>query len=141
MNIEQAQTAEAASLDLRIQKYLSNYGFQVLLMPKDANGLLFEVEGNVNAKIWIQSSKGADAPKEQLLYESNDIYVTKASYTPFLGASVPLEWGIMYILGGGQASAMVSRYCTLEITLTMPSGKTLFAVLTDIDITVEQRCC
>jgi len=135
------QTVEAASLDLLIQEYMPDWGFQVLLIPKDENGLLFKAEGNVNAEIWLQSGEGAEAPKEQLLCEWNDIYLTKEDYTQFLGASIPLEWGIMYILGGGQAVTMVDVYCTLEVTLTMPSGKTLFAVLTDIDITIEQRCC
>jgi len=135
-----AQTTGPKSLDIRVQNVNPELGLQVLLIPKDENGLLFKVEGNVNAKLWLQKENGIEATNDVFMIEWN-IYVTKEDYTEFLGVSIFLKWGEFYMIGLDPAVVYYEKYCILEVTLTMPDGTMLSAEKTDINVLVEYRCC
>ncbi|MFH1663194.1 MAG: hypothetical protein ABH934_04685 [Chloroflexota bacterium] len=121
---------ETKSLDILVQSVDPDVGIQVLLIPKDENGLSFETEGNISAKLWLQEENDIEPTKGQLLLEWNDIYVTKQDYTPFMGLKIPLVWDEFYHQG----------YCALDVTLTMPDGAALSGEIIDIIPSIFEAC-
>ena len=123
-SISAQTTEEVDSIDLLINIVYPGTGLQVLLIPKDDDGLLVEAEGDINIKLSWQFGYGVEATKGNLIQEWN-IHITSDDYTQFLGASIELIYNeaIHY--------QDVYVYGFFDVTLTTPDGKILTAELPD----------
>lgn len=126
-----AQTAEVNFLYLNIQAVIPDTGLTFSLLLKDNNGLPIISEGNVNAKLWFQSSL---IDKDFLIQEWDEIHLKTEDYTQLSGAIVVLPYDKVQ-------SFPSDSYGILEAILTLPNGSIFFKDLWKVPIATEYRCC
>jgi hypothetical protein len=100
-------------------------------MPKNDNSLLVETEGSISARLWFQSGFSPNIEKGYLIQEWNDISITGEDYTPSRGAAIDLNYN--------EERVLLNIYGILEVTLTLPDGKTLDVEKYDLMISEEYR--
>jgi hypothetical protein len=120
----------ATSIDIRVRE-INRSGLQILLMPENDNSLLVETEGSISAKLWFQSDFSPNIEKGYLIQEWNDISITGEDYTPSRGAAIDLNYN--------EERVLLNIYGILEVTLTLPDGKTLDVEKYDLMISEEYR--
>jgi hypothetical protein len=130
-----AQTSGVNSLALTIRKIAVGSYIEVLLVPRDEDGILVETEGIVDAKIWYQMYETNGAISKGDLFQEWNIPITKSDYTPFLGAVITLEYNDY-----NKTLDLSDIYGIIEVTLTLPDGTILNIEKTNLAISESYSC-
>ncbi len=117
-------SGEVESIDIRLMSVSLSTGLDIQLIPRDSKGFLVKTEGSLDARLWSQAGFGGAANYDFTVQEWEDLKVSSGDYTQSQGASINLPYSEDFF--------SINSYGSLEVTLTLPDGRSFADTINDI---------
>jgi hypothetical protein len=125
------------SIDINVSKIEPSLGIVFWLKPQDMDLNLIEVEGTADITLWYQSSPDENnaVNKNGMIQEWKNVPVTRDMYSPFLGASIVLEYDEMV-----RTLKLDNIYGILGVSLRLAGGEIVTCEETYVKISEKYSC-